>query len=107
MKTASFQESRTGIGATPVEFSAFKVGGQKEVFVFAKVTGTTLTGTVKLQATANLVDWVDVTSSSQNMGSSGGNLYWNLSSFGGLAVRAVAAASVGTAAVEITGYAKG
>lgn len=107
MKTASFYQSLTGITATPVNSDAFKVGGQTTVFLMAVVSGTGLTGTVKLQVSADGTNWVDWTSGSQNMGASGGNLYWNLEHFGGLAVRLQSAASAGTAAVAITGYAKG
>jgi hypothetical protein len=107
MKTAGFSQSITGIGAVAVNSNPFNVGAQTTVFMMAKVTGTGLTGTVKLQVSADGVEWADLVSGSQSMGATGGNLYWNIEHFGGLAVRAQAVASAGTAAVVLTGYAKG
>jgi hypothetical protein len=107
MKNATFKRQTLVSNNNTQNFDAFAIEAQNNLFFFAKVTGATLTGTVRLQVSANKEDWIDVASSSQSMGASGSNHYWNHADLAAPFARIVAQTTTANAAtVEVTGYAK-
>lgn len=88
-------------------FAPIMCGGQKQVFLFAKITGTSMDGNIKVQLSSNGVDWADLASSTVTLtNASSQNLYWDFQT-GALQARVVATATSGDAwTVEVSGYAK-
>lgn len=106
MGTANFRKQSETFNNSTKNFEAFDVSGQASVFIFAKLAGSSIQGSVKIQISPDKTNWVDVTSSSQNVAAAG-NFYWNLDRLGAPFIRAVGISTdTDDVTMDVWGYGK-
>lgn len=109
MKNATFIAqtlTADSAGVATQNFNPFAIGGQNNVFFQANAVGTGVTGTIRLQASADGTTWTDIATTSTAVSGAGGTFIWNIEHYAAPQVRVVANATVGSMVVTVKGFAK-
>ena len=86
----------------------FNISKDRHLFIMAKIAGSSLNGTIKLEVsnTGETGEWAEVASSSVALPGSGGNLYWEVTTGARLLRASITTADANEATVDLSGHGK-